>query len=81
VGLVPAQLALEQDPGVAAVIPLADPAMLFGWSMIWRTKERNRDVTHLIRKLAEMSRVRGWASFRPGRDWLPEPDLDDLTTA
>ncbi|WP_034264006.1 LysR family transcriptional regulator [Actinospica robiniae] len=78
VALLPVQMVLTEEPGVAAIIPLTDPALLFGWSMIWRAGERNRDVMYLIRKLAEMSRGRAWASFRPGLDWLPQPDLEDL---
>jgi hypothetical protein len=78
VALLPGQMMLAGEPGVAALIPLDEPAMLFGWSMIWRTDERNSDVTRLLRNLTQLSRQRGWTAFRPGLDWLPEPDLADM---
>ncbi len=78
VALVPAGMEMTDDPAVAVLCPLAHPAMLFSWSVMWRTDERNPDVTLLIQKLAERSERGGWAAFRPGLDWLPDPDRAHL---
>lgn len=81
VALLPANFMLTEDPAVAALRPLTDPAMLLAWSLIWRTTEHSRPVMQIVQRLSELSRQRRWTAFRLGLDWLPEPDRADLTEA
>jgi DNA-binding transcriptional LysR family regulator len=80
VALLPADVAPARDAGVVTV-PLADPTPLYAWSLLWRREERNPSLTRLQRGFAETGRRRRWLEYDPARDWLPDPDLAELTRA
>jgi hypothetical protein len=46
---------------------------------VWRQGDHDRAVVRLVRTLAEVSRAQARTGFDPDRDWLPEPDLADIT--
>lgn len=59
--------------GVRAV-PLTDPVPLYAWSLIWRRDDQHPQLPALLDAFAGTGRVSRWLEYRPGADWLPEPD-------
>ncbi|BAJ28606.1 MULTISPECIES: LysR family transcriptional regulator [Kitasatospora] len=75
--LLPAELPLAVPPGLV-VRPLADPVPLYAWSLVWHRERPHPAVPALLRAFAERGRDRRWLEYRPGRDWLPGADADEL---
>lgn len=74
VSLLPADLPPPPGAGVRAV-PIVDPTPLYGWSLIWRRDDRHPRLAELLESFAAAGRDSRWLEYRPGADWLPDPDL------
>jgi hypothetical protein len=61
------------EPGVAAM-PIVAPTSLYAWSLIWREDDRHPRLAELLESFGAAGRACRWLEFRPGADWLPEPD-------
>jgi DNA-binding transcriptional LysR family regulator len=72
--LLPADLPLPPGAGVAA-IPIVDPTPLYAWSLIWRRDDHHPRLAELLESFGAAGRASRWLEFRPGADWLPDPDL------
>ena len=72
--LLPADLPPPAGAGVAAV-PIIDPTPLYAWSLIWRRDDHHPRLAELVESFAAAGRAFRWLEFRPGADWLPDPDL------
>ena len=72
--LLPADLPLPAGAGVRA-IPIVEPTPLYAWSLIWRRDDRQPAVAALLESFAAAGRAARWLEFRPGADWLPDPDV------
>ena len=72
--LLPADLPPPAGAGVAA-IPIVDPTPLYAWSLIWRRDDHHPRLAELLESFAAAGRASRWLEFRPGADWLPDPDL------
>jgi DNA-binding transcriptional LysR family regulator len=72
--LLPADLPPPPGAGVAA-IPIVDPTPLYAWSLIWRRDDHHPRLAELLESFAAAGRAARWLEFRPGADWLPDPDL------
>ncbi|MEV5829385.1 LysR family transcriptional regulator [Spirillospora sp. NPDC052242] len=55
-------------PGVVR-IPVVDPVPVYPWSLLWHPRNRHPVLPPLLAYARE-----GFRPFRPGREWLPEPD-------
>jgi DNA-binding transcriptional LysR family regulator len=60
------------------VIPLIDPTPLYAWSLLWRPAGHHPRLPALLDAFARTGRRRRWLEFRPGPDWLPDPDKEDI---
>jgi DNA-binding transcriptional LysR family regulator len=76
--LLPADLPLPAGAGLAA-IPIVDPTPLYAWSLIWRRDDHHPRLAELLESFAAAGRAARWLEFRPGADWLPDPDLAGVT--
>jgi DNA-binding transcriptional LysR family regulator len=72
--LLPADLPPPPEAGVAA-IPIVDPTPLYAWSLIWRRDDHHPRLAELLESFGAAGRASRWLEFRPGADWLPDPDL------
>ena len=72
--LLPADLPLPTGSRVVTV-PLVDPTPLYAWSLIWRRDDHHLRLAALLDAFAAAGRAARWLEFRPGADWLPDPDL------
>lgn len=59
--------------------PLAEPVPRYPWSLVWRHEGQDRAVARLVGRLIELSTAGNWALYDQDADWLPEPDLADVT--
>ena len=75
--LLPADLPPPAGAGVAAV-PIIDPTPLYAWSLIWRRDDHHPRLAELLESFAAAGRAARWREFRPGADWLPDPDLAEV---
>jgi DNA-binding transcriptional LysR family regulator len=71
--LLPADLP-PPGAGVTAV-PILDPTPLYAWSLIWRRDDHHPRLGELLESFGAAGRASRWLEFRPGADWLPDPDL------
>ena len=74
--LLPADLPPPAGAGVAA-IPIVDPTPLYAWSLIWRRDDHHPRLAELLESFGAAGRASRWLEFRPGDDWLPDPDLGE----
>ena len=72
--LLPADLPPPAGAGVAA-IPIIDPTPVYAWSLIWRRDDHHPRLAELLESFGAAGRAWRWLEFRPGADWLPDPDL------
>jgi DNA-binding transcriptional LysR family regulator len=72
--LLPADLPPPAGAGVAA-IPIIDPTPLYAWSLIWPRDDHHPRLAELLESFSAAGRASRWLEFRPGADWLPDPDL------
>ena len=72
--LLPADLPPPAGAGVTAV-PIVDPTPLYAWSLIWRRDDHHPRLAELLESFAAAGRASRWLEYRPGADWLPDPDL------
>lgn len=72
--LLPADLPPPAGAGVAA-IPIIDPTPVYAWSLIWPRDDHHPRLAELLESFAAAGRAWRWLEFRPGADWLPDPDL------
>jgi hypothetical protein len=63
------------DAGIR-VVPL-DPAPCYLWSLVWREADQH-PLLPVLEGAIRKGQNEGWLAFGPERDWLPDPDLDDL---
>jgi hypothetical protein len=63
------------DAGIR-VVPL-DPAPCYLWSLVWREADQH-PLLPVLEGAIRKGLNEGWLAFDPERDWLPDPDLDDL---
>ncbi|GAA2047452.1 LysR family transcriptional regulator [Catenulispora yoronensis] len=75
--VIPADLEL---PGRLPVrpIPLVDPTPLYAWSLLWRSSDTHPGIETLLRTFADVAAQRRWLEYRPGQDWLPAADAEDV---
>jgi len=78
--LLPADLPPPAGIGVTA-IPIVEPTPLYAWSLIWRRGEHHPRLAELLAAFDAAGRSSRWLEFRPGADWLPEPDLAEAARA
>jgi DNA-binding transcriptional LysR family regulator len=71
--LLPADLPPHPGAGVMAV-PIVDPTPLYAWSLVWRRDDHHPRLAELLESFGAAGRARRWLEFRPGADWLPDPD-------
>jgi DNA-binding transcriptional LysR family regulator len=74
--LLPADLPPPVRAGVAA-IPIVEPTPLYAWSLIWRRDDHHPRMAELLESFAAAGRASRWLEYRPGADWLPDPDLSE----
>ena len=74
--LLPADLPPPARAGLTA-LPLVDPTPLYAWSLIWRRDDHHPRLAELLESFAAAGRASRWLEFRPGADWLPDPDLPE----
>jgi DNA-binding transcriptional LysR family regulator len=72
--LLPADVPPPAGAGVVAV-PIVDPTPLYGWSLVWPRGDRHPRLAALLEAFGTAGRAARWLEFRPGADWLPDPDL------
>ena len=75
--LFPAEVPLPDGSGLVAV-PLVEPTPLYAWSMVWPRRQAAPGVAALVRGFTRSGRQRRWLEYRPGRDWLPEADQEQV---
>ncbi|KQV18757.1 MULTISPECIES: LysR family transcriptional regulator [unclassified Kitasatospora] len=75
--LFPAEVPLPEGSGLVAV-PLVEPTPLYAWSLLWPRRQAASGVAELVRGFARSGRRRRWLEYRPGRDWLPEADQEQV---
>ncbi|MEU7167210.1 LysR family transcriptional regulator [Streptomyces morookaense] len=75
--LVPAGMDLPDRAARIRCIPLVDPTPLYAWSLMWRASDTHPGVEQLLRAFADVGGRSRWLEYRPGRDWLPEADVQD----
>jgi DNA-binding transcriptional LysR family regulator len=62
-------------------IPVADPAPLYAWHVIWRTGEQHAVLPRLLAAFAAAAAEESWLGYDPARHWLPEEDQATLPGA
>ncbi|MFV2174894.1 LysR family transcriptional regulator [Actinomadura sp. LOL_016] len=62
------KIRMPWHPGVAQ-IPVVDPVPVYPWSLLWHPRNRHPVLPRLVAYVRD-----GFRPYRPGRDWLPEPD-------
>jgi len=75
--LVPADLELPRQARVRS-LALVEPTPLYAWSLVWRDADAHPGVETLLRAFAEVGSRSRWLEYRPGQDWLPDPDREDF---
>lgn len=61
------------------VLPF-EPSPLFPWSLVWRRGRTAPALRHLLSLAGRASREEGWCAYDPERCWLPDDDLNALTS-
>jgi DNA-binding transcriptional LysR family regulator len=56
-------------------IPVADPAPLYAWHVVWRANERHGVLPRLLSAFAAAARADSWLAYDPAEHWLPEADV------
>jgi DNA-binding transcriptional LysR family regulator len=74
--LLPADLPPPARAGVTT-IPIVEPTPLYAWSLIWRRDDHHPRLAELLESFAAAGRASRWLEYRPGADWLPDPDLPE----
>ncbi|QFG21448.1 LysR family transcriptional regulator [Actinomadura sp. WMMB 499] len=55
-------------------IPVVEPSPCYPWSLLWHPRNRHPVLPELVAFTRE-----GFRPYRPGRDWIPEPDRPAFT--
>jgi DNA-binding transcriptional LysR family regulator len=65
------------DRAGVTTIPIVEPTPLYAWSLIWRRDDHHPRLAELLESFAAAGRASRWLEYRPGADWLPDPDLPE----
>ncbi|OLT12305.1 LysR family transcriptional regulator [Actinomadura sp. CNU-125] len=61
-------------PGIVQ-LPVVDPAPVYPWSLLWHPRNRHPVLPRLVSYAGG-----GFRPYRPGTEWLPEPDRPAFST-